>query len=185
MKAVLGSPWYTLCLTGSGRDFCGTGHDQSSQSTIYDLLFIIRYPIVRYILYNNPVSTSKEISPEEEVSWHGGQMGTQLGVGRVRDPRDRTMRFVSTRDLREKSIAIWKTLPSEGEMVVTRRGRPVAILAAVSESNLEESLSAFRRTRAVEAVAGLQRRSVEKGTARVSMEGIEAEIKEMGRKRSR
>jgi antitoxin (DNA-binding transcriptional repressor) of toxin-antitoxin stability system len=95
------------------------------------------------------------------------------------------MRFVSIRDLREKSAELWKTLPGEGEMVITSNGRPIAILAAVNESNLEESLSAFRRARAVEAVASLQRRSVEQGTDRISMEEIDSEIKEVRRKRSR
>lgn len=95
------------------------------------------------------------------------------------------MKFVSIRDLREKSGEVWKTLPGEGEMVITSNGRPIAILAAVNESNLEESLSAFRRARAVEAVAGLQRRSIEQGTDRLSMEEIDAEIQTVRRKRSR
>ncbi len=95
------------------------------------------------------------------------------------------MRFVSIRDLHRTFSEVWKTLPSEGEMVVTRRGRPVAILAAVNESNLEESLSAFRRARAVEAVASLQRRSVKQGTDQISMEEIDAEIMGKRRKRSR
>lgn len=95
------------------------------------------------------------------------------------------MRFVSIRDLREKSAEVWKTLPGEGEMVITSNGRPIAILAAVNESNLEESLSAFRRTRAVEAVASLQRRSVEQGTDKISMEEIDAQIETVRRKRSR
>ncbi len=95
------------------------------------------------------------------------------------------MKFVSIRDLREKSGEIWKTLPGEGEMVITSNGRPIAILAAVNESNLEESLSAFRRARAVQAVASLQRRSVEQGTDRMPMEKIGAEIQAVRRKRSR
>ncbi len=95
------------------------------------------------------------------------------------------MRFVSVRDLREKSGSLWKNLPGEGEMVITSNGRPIAILAAVNESNLEESLSAFRRARAIEAVAALQRRSVEQGTHRISREEIEAEIKTVRGKRSR
>ncbi len=95
------------------------------------------------------------------------------------------MRFVSIRDLREKSGEVWKTLPGEGEMVITSNGRPIAILAAVNESNLEESLSAFRRARAVQAVAGLRRRSVERGTDRITKEEIDAEIRAVRRKRSR
>ena len=95
------------------------------------------------------------------------------------------MKFVSVRDLREKSGEVWKTLPGEGEMVITSNGRPIAILAAVTESNLDESLSAFRRARAVEAVAGLQRRSVEQGTDKISTAEIDAQIEAVRRKRSR
>ncbi|MHB1137295.1 MAG: type II toxin-antitoxin system Phd/YefM family antitoxin [Coriobacteriia bacterium] len=86
------------------------------------------------------------------------------------------MKFVSVRDLRSKSADIWRDLPVEREMVVTSNGRPVAILAAVNESNLEESLTAFRRARAIEAVAALQRSSVERGMDSLSAEDIEAEI---------
>jgi antitoxin (DNA-binding transcriptional repressor) of toxin-antitoxin stability system len=93
------------------------------------------------------------------------------------------MRFVSIRDLRGKTAEIWKKLPGEGEMIITNNGRPIAILAAVNESNLEESLSAFRQARAVEAVAGLQRRSVEQRTDNISMDEIDAEIKAVRKKR--
>jgi prevent-host-death family protein len=87
------------------------------------------------------------------------------------------MRFVSVRDLRGKSAEIWRALPSDRELVITSNGRPVAILASIDESNLEESLSAFRQARAVDAVARLQQRSVKAGTDRLSMDEIEAEIK--------
>ncbi|NTW29513.1 MAG: type II toxin-antitoxin system Phd/YefM family antitoxin [Coriobacteriia bacterium] len=86
------------------------------------------------------------------------------------------MKFVSVRDLRGKSAEVWKNLPGEREMVITSNGRPVAILAAVNESNLEESLSAFRQARAVDAVASLQRKSATRGTDKLSAEEIEAEI---------
>jgi antitoxin (DNA-binding transcriptional repressor) of toxin-antitoxin stability system len=95
------------------------------------------------------------------------------------------MRFLSVRDLRGKSAEIWKRLPGEREMIITNNGRPIAILAAINESNLEESLAAFRQARAVEAVASLQRRSVEQGTDKISMGEIEEEIKAVRRKRAR
>lgn len=94
------------------------------------------------------------------------------------------MRFLSVRDLRGKSAEVWKELPEEREMVVTSNGRPVAILAAVDESNFEESLSAFRRARAVEAVAGLQHQSVERGTDKIAMDEINMEIRAVRRKRT-
>ena len=93
------------------------------------------------------------------------------------------MKFVSIRDLRGKSAEVWKTLSGEREMIITSNGRPIAILAAVNESNLEESLSAFRQARAVGAVASLQRRSVEQGTDNISMDEIDAEIKAVRKRR--
>ena len=95
------------------------------------------------------------------------------------------MKFISVRDLRGRSAEVWKELPLEREIVVTSNGRPIAILSAVSESNLEESLSAIRRARAAEAVMSLQRRSVEKGTDSMFMEEIDAEIKAVRKKRAR
>jgi len=92
------------------------------------------------------------------------------------------MKFLSVRDLRGKSAQIWKELPDEREMVVTNNGRPIAILAAITEENLEESLSAFRRSRAVEAVVSLQRRSVEKGTDKILLAEINAEIESVRKK---
>jgi antitoxin (DNA-binding transcriptional repressor) of toxin-antitoxin stability system len=86
------------------------------------------------------------------------------------------MKFVSVRDLRSRSADIWRELTDEREMVITSNGRPVAILAAVSEANLEESLAAFRRARAIGAVAALQRRAVASGTDSLSADDIQAEI---------
>ena len=95
------------------------------------------------------------------------------------------MKFISVRDLRGKSAEVWKHLPAEQEMVVTSNGRPIAILSAVNESNLEESLSAIRRARTAEAVMHLQRRSVERGTDNITMGEIDAEIKAVREKRTR
>jgi antitoxin (DNA-binding transcriptional repressor) of toxin-antitoxin stability system len=94
------------------------------------------------------------------------------------------MKFLTVRDLRGKSGQIWKELPKEGEMVVTSNGRPIAILAAINDATLEESLAAFRKARAIEAVASLQRRSVELGTDKISMDEINAEISDVRKKRA-
>ena len=94
------------------------------------------------------------------------------------------MKILSVRDLRTRAAQVWKELPTEREMVITNNGRPVAILAAINEATLEESLSAFRQARAVEAVARLQRQSVERGTSKMSPEKINAEIRAARRKRA-
>ena len=95
------------------------------------------------------------------------------------------MKILSVRDLRTRAAQVWKELPAEREMVITNNGRPIAILAAINEATLEESLSAFRQARAVEAVARLQRQSVERGTSKMSPEKINAEIRAARRKRAR
>jgi antitoxin (DNA-binding transcriptional repressor) of toxin-antitoxin stability system len=86
------------------------------------------------------------------------------------------LKFISVRDLRGRSAEIWRELPGEREMVITSNGRPVAILAAVGESNLEQSLAAFRRARAVDAAASMQRQSVASGIDKLTAAEIEAEI---------
>ncbi len=95
------------------------------------------------------------------------------------------MKFISVRDLRSKSAQVWKQLPQEREMIITSNGRPIAIIAAIGDSNVEESLSAFRQARAVEAVASLQRRSVEMGIDKITMDEIDAEIKAVRKKHTR
>ena len=95
------------------------------------------------------------------------------------------MRFLSVRELRSRSASVWRDLPREKEMVVTNNGRPVAILASVPESGLEESLRAIRQARAVQAVAEIQRQSVTQGTDKIGIKEINAEIAAVRRKRSR
>jgi antitoxin (DNA-binding transcriptional repressor) of toxin-antitoxin stability system len=95
------------------------------------------------------------------------------------------MKFLSVRDLRGKSAKVWKELPEEKEMIVTSNGRPIAILASIGESNVEESLAAFRQARAIAAVAALQRRSVKQATDRMSPEEIDGEIRAVREKRRR
>jgi len=93
------------------------------------------------------------------------------------------MKFLSVRDLRSKSAQVWQDLPSDRELIITSNGRPIAILAAISESNLEESLTAFRQARAVEAVSSIQRRSVDHGTNTLTMDEIDAEIRAVRKSR--
>ena len=94
------------------------------------------------------------------------------------------MKFLSVRDLRSKSAQVWQDLPLERELIITSNGRPIAILAAINESNLEESLTAFRQARAVEAVASLQCRSASQGGNKISFDEINAEIRAVRKNRT-
>ena len=94
------------------------------------------------------------------------------------------MKFIGVRDFRNKSAKVWEELDREKELVVTSNGRPIAILAAVSEENLEDNLKVFRRTRAVSAVSELQRKSLERGTDKITLDQINKEIQDEREKRS-
>ena len=87
------------------------------------------------------------------------------------------MRFVSVRELRGKSAAIWKELAQEQEMVITSNGKPIALLAATSEELLEESLDTLRSARALAAANAMQQASIKAGTDRLSVADIDDEIK--------
>ena len=95
------------------------------------------------------------------------------------------MRFVSVRELRARSAAVWKALAQEKELVVTSNGKPIALLSATSEERLEESLDAVRRARAQAAVAAIQDAALQSGTHRISLDEINAEIDAVRRDRTR
>ncbi len=86
------------------------------------------------------------------------------------------MKFVTVRDLRNKSAQIRQYLSKEKEIVLTSNGKPFAIVTSASEENLEKSLIMIRRIRAEDAVNSIQKDSLEKGKDRISMEEINAEI---------
>lgn len=94
------------------------------------------------------------------------------------------MRFLSVRELRSRP-GIWRELAETGEMVVTSNGKPVAVLAPVSEADLEPFLRALRRARASEAVETLQRDSVRAGRDRSSPQEVDTEIAAARRQRAR
>jgi prevent-host-death family protein len=91
------------------------------------------------------------------------------------------MKFITVRDFRIESANILATLPQEQEMVITNNGKPVALLTPLSDKTLEETLSAVRRAKAMNAVKLLQQQSVRNGTDKMTLEEINAEIK-MARK---
>lgn len=94
------------------------------------------------------------------------------------------MKFLTVRELREQTSQVWKDLPEQKEMVITRNGHPVAVLSSVTDQDLEESLEAYRRVRAQMAVAALQTESIRSGTDGIGMEEIDAEIGKVRKQRS-
>lgn len=95
------------------------------------------------------------------------------------------MRFIPVRELRGRPKEVWRRLASEGEIVITSNGKPIAVMLPVDEGNLEQQLAALRRARAVEAADGLQREAVETGRDRLTKAEIDAEIRAVRKSRRR
>ncbi len=88
------------------------------------------------------------------------------------------MRFITVRDLRTTPAKIWKDLPEEQEMIITNNGKPIALMTPLDDTNLEETLSAVRQARAVNAVRQMQMHSIKSGAGNMSDGDIAAEIAE-------
>ena len=86
------------------------------------------------------------------------------------------MDFVTVRDLRAESAKVWKKLEAGEEVVITRNGKPFAVLVHTEPQDLEATLRAVRAERFVATVRKMQRQAVEQGLDKMSMEEIDAEI---------
>lgn len=91
------------------------------------------------------------------------------------------MRRLAVSELPAADPETW--LRKDDDLVLTDRGKPVAIVAPVNEDSVEETLDALRRTRAVAALVASQRRAAELGLDRLTMDEIDAEIAAVRRER--
>jgi prevent-host-death family protein len=87
------------------------------------------------------------------------------------------MKFVSVRELRNRTSQLWRDLEQERDLIVTSHGKPVAILSATDERSLERALADIRRSRARAALAEIHRDAARRGLDLLSTEQIDAEIK--------
>ena len=95
------------------------------------------------------------------------------------------MDFVSVRQLRNESAAVWEALAASRDLVVTSNGKPIAVLSATTATTLEAFLAAFRQARAQLAVAAMQRRAKETGADQFTLDEVNAEIQAARRQRER
>jgi antitoxin (DNA-binding transcriptional repressor) of toxin-antitoxin stability system len=94
------------------------------------------------------------------------------------------MRFISVRDLNTKPKEIWSKIKEE-EVVITSNGKPIALLSGVTEENLEKTVRAIRRSRAIIALEEMQKRSIELGLDKLTDSQIESEIRAARKSRRR
>jgi prevent-host-death family protein len=95
------------------------------------------------------------------------------------------MKFISVRDFRIRPGDIWKQLKIDKDIVITSNGKPIAILNPVENNDLESSITALRRARALIALEEIQKSSLARGLNKLTDEEIEEEIKAVRMERNR
>lgn len=93
------------------------------------------------------------------------------------------MDFVTVRELRAESAKVWEKLEAGEEVVITRNGKPFALLVHTEPSELEEQLRALRWAHFDRLLAEQHKRAAESGLDKMTMEEINAEIAAVRRER--
>ena len=86
------------------------------------------------------------------------------------------MKFVSSREIRVNPKPIFDAAGEGDEVVITSRGKPVALLVGVDGDDLEVTLRLFRRAKAQAAVSRMRKAAASEGQAGLAQDEIEAEI---------
>ena len=92
------------------------------------------------------------------------------------------MKFVSVRELRNRPGQLWKDLEAD-DVVVTNNGKPVGLLVAVTDDDLETSLGALQRARAAMAVSRMRATARKRGTAAWTTKQVDAVVARTRRRR--
>jgi antitoxin (DNA-binding transcriptional repressor) of toxin-antitoxin stability system len=95
------------------------------------------------------------------------------------------MKFVTVRDFRTTPAQIWKDLPGEQEIVITNNGKPIALLTPLSDTDMEDTVTAVRRARAITALKKIRASSLKKGLSEMTMDEIGKEIQDYRKSKKR
>lgn len=94
------------------------------------------------------------------------------------------MDFATVRELRAESAKIWEKLEAGEDIVITRNGKPFALLVHTESSEVEEKLRALRGAKLRSALRQSRQFARQQELDRLSMGEIDAEIT-MARKERR
>jgi antitoxin (DNA-binding transcriptional repressor) of toxin-antitoxin stability system len=86
------------------------------------------------------------------------------------------MDFVTTKELRAESGKVWAKLEAGEEIVITRNGKPFALLVHTEPAQLESNLRDWRQARFDRLLMEQHQRAIELGLDKMTMEEIDAEI---------
>lgn len=86
------------------------------------------------------------------------------------------MDFVTVRELRAESAKVWAKIEAGEEVVITRNGKPFALLLNTKPEELESVLRAVRGQRFESTLRKMQAHAERQGLSGMTMEEIDAEI---------
>ena len=86
------------------------------------------------------------------------------------------MDFVTVRELRAESGKVWEKIAAGEEIVITRNGKPFAIMAPTQPSEVEDKLRALRTASFGRLLAEQHKRSVALGLDKMTLDEINDEI---------
>jgi prevent-host-death family protein len=99
-----------------------------------------------------------------------------IAVGQLTYKEMGSMKYATVRDFRINASKVMKDAEDE-EIVVTKRGKPFALLVPVSDENIEKVQKAIRAAKLYTALNDLWEEAKEKGTDGLTVEEIDADIK--------
>jgi prevent-host-death family protein len=86
------------------------------------------------------------------------------------------VKFMSSREIRVNPRPVFEAAEEGDEVVITSRGKPVALLLGISGEDLDETVRLVRRARAQVAVSRMRKAAAREGSESMSREEIEEEI---------
>lgn len=95
------------------------------------------------------------------------------------------MSTISVSELKRKPASQWMKSANKGDLIITSKGQPVAVLMSIAAGSMESPRSFLRSIRALQAQAVLQQAAANNDTAGLSMCDIDAEIAAARRDRRR
>lgn len=93
------------------------------------------------------------------------------------------MNYVNAQELGAQAEGVWAKLEADDEVVITRDGKPFALLVHTDPEGLEENLRAFRAARLARTLAEMRGDAQARGLDGLTAEEIDAEIAEYRRER--
>ncbi len=84
--------------------------------------------------------------------------------------------YVTVRELRAESGEVWRRVEAGEEIVITRSGKPFALLLHTAPADVESTLRAYRAAKLGTVLDRIQTHSLAQGLDQISDEAVTAEI---------